>query len=84
MRSEQGLNLPKAASSDMISFFFPQEKLNEGRLGLRKHHQNKYTVNFFSVGGTDDEGEIWMLGKLWLLQVLWVSKETLIIFWQWD
>lgn len=42
----------------MISFLFPQEKLNEGKVGFRKHHQNKYIVSSFSVWGTSDEGEI--------------------------
>lgn len=58
MRSEQALNLPKAASSDNDLIFFPQEKLNEGKAGLRKHHQNKYIVSSFRVWGTGEESEI--------------------------
>lgn len=79
MRSEQVLNLPKAVSSDNDLIFFPQEKLNEGKADLRKHHQNEY-ISSFSMWGTGDEGEIWILGKLWLLQVLWESQVPLILF----
>lgn len=57
MRSEQVLNLPKAVSSDNDLIFFPQEKLNEGKADLRKHHQNEY-ISSFSMWGTGDEGEI--------------------------
>lgn len=58
MRSEQVLNLPKAVSNDNDLIFFPQEKLNEGKAGHSKHHQNKYIISSFSVWGTGDEGEI--------------------------
>lgn len=45
MRSEQVLNLLKAASSDMISFIFsPQERLDEGKVGLGKYSKKKITL----------------------------------------